>query len=205
MKIVISESQYRSMVKEASRKKFNIDLSNMKKFAEETVGKIQDELKLQFRMLFTWGAAVGGVMGPLNGFIENGNFDMSSYEKVLILVATCAILFHENKKSISKLFSIIEKNNLTDIFKIVLSKGEELKTAFIDFIRSLNVTLYTITNIMSYTFLIPLLPMLWEIAHGNVELDDIREIAARLLAFGLTSVTGVTLKKIISKILERFK
>lgn len=205
MKILITESQYRVILSETHRRKINIDLENIKKFAEETVGKIQDDIGIQFKMLFTWGAAVGGVIGPLNGFIQTGNFDLSPYETALILVATAAMVFNENTRTIKKLISKIKELGLEDTFKEVLSKGTLLKQAFLDFIESLNVSLYTMTNIMSYAFLIPILPTLWEFSQSGVEVKDIKDIATRLLAFGLTSVTGVTLKKLVSAILKRFR
>jgi hypothetical protein len=205
MKVLISESQYKVLLLEASRRKINIDLENLKSFAEEVIGKVQEDVGVQFRMLFTWGAAVGGIMGPLNGFIERGDFTVSTFEKALLLVATSAMLFNENKKVIKKLLELINELGLIKTFQKILSKGEELKSSFIEFIQSLNATIYTMTNIMSYTFLIPLLPTLWEIGHSGFDRDDIKDIVTRLLAFGLTSITGVTLKKIITKILERFK
>ena len=205
MKILVSESQYNFVLSETPRRKINFDLDNIKKFAEETVGKIQEEVGVQFKMLFTWGAAVGGIMGPLNGYIERGEFNVNNFEKTLILVAVCAMLFNENKKTILKLLKIIDEKGLKNTFQQIFSKGEELKSAFVNFIRSLNAALYTMTNIMSYTFLIPLLPMLWEIAHSGIDKNDIRDIVTRLLAFGLASVTGITLKRIVEKILERFK
>jgi len=205
MKVLISESQYKVLLLEASRRKINIDLENLKSFAEEVIGKVQEDVGVQFRMLFTWGAAVGGIMGPLNGFIERGDFTVSTFEKALLLVATSAMLFNENKKVIKKLLELINELGLIKTFQKILSKGEELKSSFIEFIQSLNATIYTMTNIMSYTFLIPLLPTLWEIGHSGFDRDDIKDIVTRLLAFGLTSITGVTLKRIITKILERFK
>lgn len=205
MKVVISETQYKFFLSESPRKKINIDLSELKRFAEETVGKIKEEFGLQFRMLLTWGAAVGGVMGPLEGFIQRNEFRMTPMEQSLVLTAVCALLYNENKRTVSKLLSLIEKKGLKNTFLTVLNKGEDLKSAFVDFIKSLNVTLSTITQIMSYTFLIPVLPSLWEIAHSGVDVDDVKDITTRLLAFGLTSIAGITLKRVISKIIERFK
>lgn len=205
MKIVISEGQYRSLLHETPRKKFNFNLEGLKSFAEQVVGKVQEDVGIQFKMLFTWGAAVGGIMGPLNGYIESGDFSINSFEKTLVLVSVCAMLFGENKRTIVKLLKLIEEKGVKKVFDRVLEKGEELKTVFVDFIRSLNVTLYTMTNIMSYTFLIPLLPTIWEIAHSGIDKNEIKDIVTRLLAFGLTSVSGVTLKRIIEKIIERFK
>lgn len=205
MKVLITESQYRKILTETSRKQINIDLSKLKKFAEEVVGKFQEDTGMQFKMLFTWGAAVGGIIVPLNDYIEKGNFNLSPFEATSILIAVAAILFGENTRLIKKILTKIKEDGIEDAFKQVLTKGTELKQAFLDFIESLNVTIYTMTNIMSYAFLIPILPILWEVSKSGVDAKDVKDIATRLLAFGLTAATGVTLKKLITAILKRFR
>ena len=205
MKVLISENQYKSIILESPRKQINSDLNKLKNFAEEVIGKFQEDTGIQFRLLFTWGAAVGGILSPLNDFIEKGNFELNSFQSASILVATASILFGENSRLIKQIISKIKKDGIEEIFDIVLEKGNQLKQTFLDFIESLNVTMYTMTNIMSYAFLIPILPMIWEISNNGGDVKDAKDIATRLLSFGLTSVTGAFLKTLISKIIKRFR
>jgi len=205
MKVLISENQYKSIILESPRKQINSDLNKLKNFAEEVIGKFQEDTGIQFRLLFTWGAAVGGILLPLNDFIEKGNFELNSFQSASILVATASILFGENSRLIKQIISKIKKDGIEEIFDIVLEKGNQLKQTFLDFIESLNVTMYTMTNIMSYAFLIPILPMIWEISNNGGDVKDAKDIATRLLSFGLTSVTGAFLKTLISKIIKRFR
>jgi len=205
MKILISENQYKSIILESPRKQINSDLNKLKNFAEEVIGKFQEDTGIQFRLLFTWGAAVGGILLPLNDFIEKGNFELNSFQSASILVATASILFGENSRLIKQIISKIKKDGIEEIFDIVLEKGNQLKQTFLDFIESLNVTMYTMTNIMSYAFLIPILPMIWEISNNGGDVKDAKDIVTRLLSFGLTSVTGAFLKTLISKIIKRFR
>lgn len=205
MKVLISENQYKSIILESPRKKINSDVNRLKNFAEEVIGKFQENTGIQFRLLFTWGAAVGGILLPLNDFIETGGFELNSFQSTSILVATAAILFGENSRLIKQIISKIKEDGIEDIFDIVLEKGNQLKQTFLDFIESLNVTMYTMTNIMSYAFLIPILPIIWEISNNGGDVTDTKDIATRLLSFGLTSVTGAYLKTLISKIIKRFR
>lgn len=205
MKVLITENQYKSIILESPRKKINSDINELKKFAEEVVGKFQEDTGIQFRLLFTWGAAVGGILLPLNDFIEGNGFNLTSFQTASILVAVASILFDENSRLIKQIISKIKEDGLEEIFNIVLEKGSQLKQTFLDFIESLNVTMYTMTNIMSYAFLIPILPMIWEIANNGGDVKDAKDIATRLLSFGLTSVTGAFLKTLISKIIKRFR
>jgi len=205
MKVLITESQYKSIILESSGKKINANLETLKRFAEEVVGKFQEDTGIQFKLLFTWGAAVGGMLLPLNDYIENNDFNITPFQISSILVATAAVLFGENSRLIKKIISKIKEDGIEEIFNNVLDKGTQLKQAFLDFTDSLNITIYTMTNIMSYAFLIPILPVLWEISNDGADSNDIKEIITRLLAFGLTSVTGSFLKTLISKIIKRFR
>ena len=58
---------------------------------------------------------------------------------------------------------------------------------------------------MSYTFIIPLLPMLYTISQsGDVSPEDIESIVRRIAGFGMLTISGITLKELISKVIRRF-
>jgi hypothetical protein len=205
MKVIITENQYSIILIESKKEKIPIKLKKVKVFSETVLSKAQEEMGVSLKMLFTWSAAVGGILTPLDDFISKGNFNLTPYQATSILVAVVAIIFGESKRSINKLLKIIKEENITDDFNKVLSKAEELKSVFLDFMESLNVATYTMTNILSYAFLIPVLPILWEISQTGFNIKETEEIIVRILAFGLTSISGNLLKSIISKIIKRFR
>ena len=77
--------------------------------------------------------------------------------------------------------------------------------AFLDFVSSLNLSVHKLSNIMSYTFVVPLLPMIYDMAQsGSITSEDAIKIAQRLLGFGFLTVSGVALKEFIEKIIKKF-
>jgi hypothetical protein len=156
-------------------------------------------------MLLIWGAGVGGVMAPLNDFIMSGNFNLNEFQVASILCATSAILFNESKSTIKTLVDHIKKQGIFEVFSQVLKKGTKLRQTFFKFIESLNMTLYTISNIMSYSFIIPILPIIWEMSQSGIKGNDVKEIIVRLMSFGLVSVSGNALKELITKLVARFR
>ena len=61
-------------------------------------------------------------------------------------------------------------------------------------------------NMMSYTFIIPILPMLYEsIKSGMFENVDLDEIVTMLTGFGGLTITSILIKKLLTKLAERFK
>jgi hypothetical protein len=74
-----------------------------------------------------------------------------------------------------------------------------------DFIESLGVTMSSIGNMMAYTFLIPLLPEIYNLVQGTGNDVDSDMIVKRILNYGLVTVSSLFVKEIITKIVERFK
>jgi hypothetical protein len=205
MKVVLTESQYRAILLNESRNEFTNYLSNLKEFAETVITKTEQDLKINLNMLLIWGAGVGGVMAPLNDFIMSGNFNLNEFQVASILCATSAILFNENKSVIKTLVDHIKKQGIFEVFSQVLKKGTKLRQTFFKFVESLNMTLYTISNIMSYSFIIPILPIIWEMSQSGIKGNEVKEIIVRLMSFGLVSVSGNALKELITKLVARFR
>ena len=205
MKVVLTESQYRAILLNESRDEFTNYLSNLKEFAETVITKTEQDLKINLNMLLIWGAGVGGVMVPLNDFIMSGNFNLNEFQVASILCATSAILFNESKSTIKTLVDYIKKQGVFEVFSQVLKKGTKLRQVFFKFIESLNMTMYTISNIMSYSFIIPILPIIWEMSQSGIKGGEVKEIIVRLMSFGLVSVSGNALKELITKLVARFR
>lgn len=205
MRIILKEEQLRKILLEGSDESIVSYLKHLKNFASEVIDKAKTDMGVNLKMLTIWGAGVGGIMEPLNGFIHNGDFNLNEYQATAILCATTAILLNENSKNIKKLLEVIKEEGVEKEFKTVFSKAEQLKEVFKSFIQSLNMTLYTVTNIMSYAFIIPLLPLIWEISQTGVDKELIKEITIRIMSFGLVSISGNVIKELITKLVRRFQ
>lgn len=205
MKLIITERQYHKLITENSKKEVTEYLTDLKEFALKVIKTTQENVGINLQMLSIWGAGIGGIMRPLNDFLENGNFNINEFEIASIVCAVSAILFGETSKNLRELIDYIDKNGLKETFLIALNKGNKLKKVFYKFMGSLNMTLYTVTNVMSYAFLIPILPLIWEISNSGANTEDIKEIILRFMSFGLTSVSGVIIKELVNKLINRFK
>ena len=130
---------------------------------------------------------------------------LSDTELNIILMGVIAIYFQNNKSKVKEIINIIEERGLKEPFKEALRKSEEFKKSFIDFMESLNLHLFKVTNLMSYAFLAPILFYLAEYAtSGEIDSATVKEITNRLIASGLLTVSSVGLKNSISQILKRF-
>lgn len=205
MKVLITENQYRTILLESSKNLLNNVLEDLKEFATMVIEKTQQDVGVNLKMLLIWGAGVGGVMAPLNEFIQNGDFNLNDFQIASILCATTAILYGESKSVINELLKVIKDEGIVGEFNRVLSKGTKLKKVFLNFIQSLNMTLSSVTNIMSYAFIIPILPILWDMSQTGVTKPEVKEIVIRLMSFGLTAISGNTLRELVTKLVNRFR
>ena len=206
MKIAVTEHQKKFIITESISEEFNSIIERGYNFTKEILEKSAEQIGINIQFAITWGASIGGMVGPLNDFIKNTESEMSDIEISLLLTGIIASYYVDNKEYVKKILTKIKEKGLSEVFLRVFKKSQELKNAFFDFIESLNITLHKVTNIMSYTFIIPIIPMLYDMAtNSNLDGEQISEIAKRLASFGVLTVSGILVRELINKIIKRFK
>jgi hypothetical protein len=205
MTLIITEQQKKMILMES----ITSDFANMVKknydFATSIIKESSEQLGMNLQFLMTWGASIGGFIGPINNFLNGKYPNLSDLEASLILTGVIATYYFDNTEMAKKIFLKIKEDGLSAPFKDAFDKGKEFKDSFMDFILSLNMTLHKVTNMMSYTFILPLLPMLYDIGKSGTYTDhDIKQIGLRLASFGILTVSGVMIRELVTKLIKRF-
>jgi hypothetical protein len=203
--ILITEEQKRKLLSESSGDGLGDIIKQNYKFAEKIIKDSSQQIGINLEFLITWGATIGGFVGPLEDFLANRHPELSDLEISLILMGVISSYYIDNKIFVTKIHNKIKEEGLIKPFKTVLTKSEELKEIFLDFISSLGITLHKVTNIMSYTFIIPLIPMIYNLSKGSPDSVEPSHIAQRLYGFGLLTISGIILKELINKLIKRFR
>lgn len=203
--LLITESQKKLILSESINEEFIDIVKNNYNFIKKVIKMSSEQINLNLEFLLTWGASIGGFMGPLNDYIAGKFPELSDVELSLILTGIIAMYYIDNKKMVQKILNSIKENGLSTQFKVLSRKSKELKDVFTEFMSSLNVTLHKVTNIMSYAFIIPIIPMIYEsVSRGVLNPSDGKEIALRVGAFGILTVSGIVLRELITKLIKRF-
>ena len=203
--ILITESQKRVLLRESVNKEVGDMVKQNYEFAKNVINQTSEQIGLNLQFLITWGASIGGFVGPLNEFIQGKFPDLSEMEVSLILTGIIATYYIDNKKLVAKILNEIKGLGLMGEFTSVLRKSSQLKETFIQFIESLNITLHKVTNIMSYAFIIPIIPLIYNSAvNMSIDSKDAKELTLRIGAFGLLTVSGIVVKELFSKLIKRF-
>jgi hypothetical protein len=206
MEFLITESQLKTILTEQDKSKMTNDMKEQYSFTENLVNRVKAIYGINLRMLLTWGTSVGGLMIPLDEFIKTGNFNLTEEQGILILAAVASMLFFENKRGVSKLIGKIKEEGVLPQFEEILSKGQELKSAFVGFLNSINITIGSLMEVAAYSFLIPIIFDITAIAESSTNLrQSSLQIVERLLASGVIGLSGQALTVAIRKILKKLK
>jgi hypothetical protein len=204
--ILINENQKRRLILEGSGDFIVETLSKNYEFVKKVIKDSSSQIGLNLEFLVSWGATIGGFVGPLEEFLRGVEPSLSDLEISLILTGVISSYYLDNKEYVKKIIDTIKEKGLYKPFKKVLTKSKEFKSVFSDFIGSLGITLHKVTNILSYTFILPLLPILYNmVTENNISSSEISDLSKRLIGFGLLTVSGLVLKQLLSKIAKRFK
>jgi hypothetical protein len=206
MEFLITESQLKTILTEQDKSKMTDYMKELYSFTENIVNRAKSIYGLNLKMLLTWGTSVGGLMTPLDEFIKTGDFNLNEEQTILILAAVASLLFFENKRGITKVIEKIKDEGIFPQFEQILSKGQELKSAFVSFLNSINITIGSLMEVAAYSFLIPIIFDISAIAESSTNLrQSALQIVERLLASGVIGLSGQSLTVAIRKILKKLK
>jgi len=206
MEFLINESQLKLILMEQDKSNMSDDMKKLYSFTSDIVEDTKKEYGLNVMMLLTWGCSVGGLVAPLSNYIEKGNFDVTAEQKALILVGVASIIFYNNRKEVSKVIDKIKEEGLYNTFKKILSKGKDLESALAGFLTSINVTVGSLLELVTYSFLIPVIYDFYLIANNSVNLKESAiRIDQHLIASGVVIVSKNTLSQVTKRILTNLK
>lgn len=204
--ILINESQKQRLLLETSGGEMDNVIKKNYQLVKKILTTSSKQLNTDLKFLITWGASIGGMVGPINDFVQGKYPELNDVQLSLLLTGVIATYYFDNKTLMDKLYKKLTKEGIFTQFLTVIKKCDELRDSFLTFIDSLGITLHKVTNMMSYTFIIPLLPLVYNMSmSGSITEKEISEIVIRLSSFGLVAVSGVIMKELISKIVRRFR
>jgi len=205
MEIIISSKQAGKLLKEEFKGEFLSTVEKLYYNTKEVLEKTSSQIGENLKFLITWGASIGGLIGPINDYINDEFPELNELEISLILTGVIANYYFDNQKIIGKLYDKIKEKGLSDVFNGVMLKSEELKRTFVSFIESLNITVHKMSNILSYAFIIPLIPLIYNgVSKGYITNSEINEIVERLVSFGLITLSGLSIRQLVTKLIKRF-
>ena len=204
MKIILTESQYKNLILENLGRETINKLKSLQEFFDNVSSESKKQIGLDLGFLATWGVTIAGFVRPISEFMKGEFPELTSTEIILLSTGVILTYFTTNKDKLRKVLDLIKEKNLIFEFDIVLEKADKLKNVFFAFIDSLAIPISKISNMLAYTFIIPIIPELYEMAQGH-ESMDVSEMVGRVLGFVGITYGGNLTKRLLNEIVRRFK
>jgi uncharacterized protein YlxP (DUF503 family) len=180
-------------------------VSESKKFVKDVVSDVKKQYKIDFSFALTWGAAIGGFVGPIARYME-GKYPSLTHSDITLLSFACILTyFSSNKDKLSKVLDLIKEKKLVTYFQQMLMKSEDLKESFFGFLSSLNITFSKVGNMLAYTFLVPLVPMLKHVADMDLPKDQLDLLIKSIIGYAAVLTSSVVVRDVVEKIIKRFR
>lgn len=203
MDLVLTESQFIKLLKEEKQEELHRVFNNSKKFTKNLFRDIKSQYGIDFKFALTWGSVIGGFVGPISRYLEHKYTNLTQSDINLICFGIVLTFFFDNKEKLKQVLEIIKEKKIVTFFDRAVMKAYDLKEAFLNFLTSLNVTFSKVSNMMSYTFLVPAIPLIFE-------LPELNEEQVSLLISGIGHYMGSLMSskiisEVIRKMIERFR
>ena len=122
MKIAVTEHQKKFIITESISEEFNSIIERGYNFTKEILEKSAEQIGINIQFAITWGASIGGMVGPLNDFIKNTESEMSDIEISLLLTGIIASYYVDNKEYVKKILTKIKEKGLNSLTEKELSQ-----------------------------------------------------------------------------------
>ena len=205
MDIILSEHQYSKLLTEEKKSEVKQSFDESKKFVRDVVSDVKKQYKIDFSFALTWGAAIGGFVGPIARYMD-GKYPSLTHSDITLLSFACILTyFSSNKDKLSKVLDLIKEKKLVTYFQQMLMKSEDLKESFFGFLSSLNITFSKVGNMLAYTFLVPLVPMLKHVADMDLPKDQLDLLIKSIIGYAAVLTSSVVVRDVVEKIIKRFR
>ena len=204
--ILITEQQKRRLIIESLNDEVNDNVKENVSLFKKISQFSSDEFSNNLGFLITWGAGIGGFMGPVNSLLSGKYPNLSETDTTLILLGVLGTIFINGKDFVFDVIDRIKENGLTKEFKTTLEKAKNLKSTFISFLKSIDVNVGSIMTMLSYSFMIPSLgPIIHLIQTSNITYDELKLFVSSLAMSKFITLSSNTLSIFIKKLMNKLK
>jgi hypothetical protein len=195
MKVILTENQYKKLLRESFKSTVSNVLSNVSEFTLKVIKDATQQLKFDFRFLLTYGSGIGAILKSVYEYLEGNFVGLSTNEIAGLTVMAVAVVFYENK-DLKELLNKVDSSKLSN----AVSYTDNLKNRFTHLLKVLGLSIHRTSNIISYSFLVPVLSILIEVVtkHG-IESTQFDMLVDALSISVSVAIPGVAIRDILFK------
>lgn len=198
MKVILTESQYKKLLKEQYKDSVSNTLSKISDFTFNVIKDASNQLKFDFRFLLTYGAGIGAILQSVFDYLQGTFTNLDTNQIAGLTVMAIAVVFYENK-DLKELLNKMRGNELSN----AISYTEKIKNKFSHLLKVLGLSIHRTSNIVSYSFLVPVLSILIDVVtkHG-IDSEQFELLIESLSTSALIAIPGVAIRDVLIKAAE---
>ena len=107
--ILITEEQKRKLLSEESGNGLGDVIKQNYEFVKKIIKDSTQQVGINLEFLITWGATIGGFVGPLEDYLAGRHPELSDLEISLILMGVISTYYVDNKTFVTKIYNKKER------------------------------------------------------------------------------------------------
>lgn len=190
------------LISEGIGEKIKTVLSKNKELGIQAIDEFKSQTTFDYKFLLSYAAGIGAIFRPLWDFLTGQGFTSLNESEVFLLLVSAVAIVYQKTSDVEKLKKLAKDKNLESELNQSISFLENLKGKLSSIVYALPGIVDTGTNILAYTFLLPIMSYLVPGLYTFDVAELIPSIVAGILLNKVTNFSGKYISTLLKRIIE---
>ena len=199
MKFIITEEQYKQILNEGITDTITKKIEKFKEFFQKIIDDLKTSYNFHIKFGLTYGAGIGAIIQPITDYLNSRYPNLETSQIKMLAVASIMIVFFEGKE-IEKIEKKVTQDSLENELADGVGYAEVLSVKFKKVMNVLGMSVYRLSDIVAYAFLLPLLSEIYKFMDKGVEAMDFDLISKSIMISTGIMIGGNLIKRMVEKL-----
>ncbi len=199
MKFIITEEQYKQILNESIQENISKKIEKFKEFFQKIIDDLKKSYNFHIKFGLTYGAGIGAIIQPITDYLNSRYPNLETSQIEMLAVASIMIVFFEGKE-IEKVEQKISEENLENELADGVGYAEVLSRKFKKVINVLGMSIYRMSDIVAYAFLLPLLNEIYKFMDKGIDAMDFDMISKSIMVSTGIMIGGNLIKRMVERL-----
>lgn len=199
MKFIITEEQYKQILNEGITDTITKKIEKFKEFFQKIIDDLKTSYNFHIKFGLTYGAGIGAIIQPITDYLNSRYPNLETSQIEMLAVASIMIVFFEGKE-IEKIEKKVTEESLENELADGVGYAEVLSVKFKKVMNVLGMSVYRLSDIVAYAFLLPLLSEIYKFMDKGVEAMDFDLISKSIMISTGIMIGGNLIKRMVEKL-----
>lgn len=199
MKFIITEEQYKQILNESIQENISKKIEKFKEFFQKIIDDLKKSYNFHIKFGLTYGAGIGAIIQPITDYLNSRYPNLETSQIEMLAVASIMVVFFEGKE-IEKVEQKISEENLENELADGVGYAEVLSKKFKKVINVLGMSIYRMSDIVAYAFLLPLLTEIYKFMDKGIDAMDFDMISKSIMVSTGIMIGGNLIKRMVERL-----